>query len=1095
MKTRFMRTLTYLFGWPLTILAFLFVGKIIMTHSNEILGSLKNLNWLFLLGAIITFVIYFFLRAYFWWRMLEINHHNVLFKEINFLWGSTEMKRFIPGNIWSVLSRSNALTKKAIPLKTTLSLQLIEVQYITIASFVLSLFAINFIVFGVLPPLPLAHLAVSIITIGVLILIILFLFLKKLITYYSPLKRLDPYIPSYRWEDNLKLLLIATTALFLFGLGTYFSISAITFLYIRDITTLIGFFVFALLIGYISFITPMGLGVREGIITIGLSKYTSLPLASFGAIFARIVFIISEIIFLGLSYLWYKSQHHIVKKIERFIQTNRYAIFLTGMIVCYSIYFVFASFARYDNYYAGRFDLGNMDQTVWNTVHGRIFQTTDPNGTNIISRLAFHADFILILLAPLYMLWQDPRMLLLIQTLVLSFGAIFVYLITSDVLKKRNLGLLFAALYCINPSINYTNLYDFHGVTLATTFILGAFYFMKRKKWLWYIVFLMLAGLTKEEVWIIVAFFGLVTLIVQKKKFLGAIIFFASVAIAFFLILKAIPMARGGEHFALSYYSDFGSSPFGIIKSIVTSPYKTIATLLGITRLVYLFELFSPLGFLSFAGLPFLLFPSGDLVADLLSNNANLHQIYYQYTATITPFVFISAIYGFRFFIKRWIPPYYLASYLLVSGILSAYFFGPLPFAKNPNVTMFITPINDKDIIENFLATIPKNLSVATTNNLGSHLSRRQKIYTIPVGIDQADIILFLLNDPAAQPSLEAQITMSEKMKRDRNYIELFRLHDFVVFEKRNLYMHPEPNLEKVKLYPLSIPALQKRDYIGGQIMIEKQLADNTAFTTYRISYPSDGLTIFGIMHKPKRAMPSGGFPVVIINHDFVSPHAYDPLKVDTAVEEYLARNGFLVIKPDYRNNSTSDQDTSLPVALSYPIDTLNLFSSIPSILEANPENIFLWGHSVGSIVSLTSVQAHDQNPNFSYPIRGVSLWAPFTDPYVAYTRMGENFPQTRSPYTKTVNTLGSPTNNPMLWKSISPIYYLDDITTPIHITQGLSDTILAYQLSIELYNDLKSFNKPASLKLYEYTDHNFKGKTSQALKDTVIFFRKVMRK
>jgi uncharacterized membrane protein len=55
-----------------------------------------------------------------------------------------------------------------------------------------------------------------------------------------------------------------------------------------------------------------------------------------------------------------------------------------------------------------------MDQTVWNTIHGRIFQLTDPNGTTNISRLAFHADLILVLISPLYLIWSSPEMLLLI---------------------------------------------------------------------------------------------------------------------------------------------------------------------------------------------------------------------------------------------------------------------------------------------------------------------------------------------------------------------------------------------------------------------------------------------------------------------------------------------------------------------------------------------------------------------------------------------------------------------------------------------------------------------------------------------------------
>jgi len=98
--------------------------------------------------------------------------------------------------------------------------------------------------------------------------------------------------------------------------------------------------------------------------------------------------------------------------------------FILGIFICiYIAYFTIASFLRYDNFYAGRYDLGNMDQTVWNTINGRIFQTSNENGV-IISRLSAHADFLLILISPFYLLWSSPKTLLLLQTAVLGLGDI-----------------------------------------------------------------------------------------------------------------------------------------------------------------------------------------------------------------------------------------------------------------------------------------------------------------------------------------------------------------------------------------------------------------------------------------------------------------------------------------------------------------------------------------------------------------------------------------------------------------------------------------------------------------------------------------------
>lgn len=119
-------------------------------------------------------------------------------------------------------------------------------------------------------------------------------------------------------------------------------------------------------------------------------------------------------------------------------------LILAFFILLYIAYFSTTSLLRHDNFYSGRFDLGNMDQTVWNTAHGRFFQFTAPNGTDVVSRLSYHADFILVLLAPSYWVWSDPKMLLLVQTVVLALGSVFVFLIANKILKHQGYSLFFA---------------------------------------------------------------------------------------------------------------------------------------------------------------------------------------------------------------------------------------------------------------------------------------------------------------------------------------------------------------------------------------------------------------------------------------------------------------------------------------------------------------------------------------------------------------------------------------------------------------------------------------------------------------------------
>lgn len=471
------------------------------------------------------------------------------------------------------------------------------------------------------------------------------------------------------------------------------------------------------------------------------------------------------------------------KKIITDLKNHWQEVIISISTIIYFVYYTLASIIKYDNYYAGRFDLGNMTQTVWNTLHGNFFMLTDPNGTEEISRLAFHADFILALFAPLYLLWEDPRVLLIIQTFVLSLGGIFVFLIAKEILKNKTLALFFGICFLLSPAVGFTNLFDFHSVTLATTFLLAAFYFMIRKHWVLFVISLILAGITKEQVWAINALFGLYLIFISKQKVLGTIITASSAFIFYLLFWVAIPKAAGDHHFALEFYSDYGTSTGDVMKNIILNPIKTIEILLLPDRLDYIKKLFMPLGYLSFLAFPFLIFASPDLMINLISNSPQMHQIYYQYSATVTPFIFIAAIYGVKLLLKKFpeIPYQAICFVLLIFTMTAAYNYGPLPFAKKPNNIWYKKPLVNRAAVDNYLVNIPLDKKVSASNNLGSHLSHRRFIYVIPNGFREADMILFLLQDPS-----KSELKIFDEVSENKNFTLEFKDNNFYVFKKIN---------------------------------------------------------------------------------------------------------------------------------------------------------------------------------------------------------------------------------------------------------------------------------------------------------------------
>jgi uncharacterized membrane protein/uncharacterized membrane protein YbhN (UPF0104 family) len=784
MRTRLFSVAKFLIGFPLTLLALFFIFKIVLTQLPSLNINIHTIHIFLLLYGIVCFIIFYFLRSYIWYRILISFKYSVSFKESSYLWALSELKRYIPGNVWSFLGRTVLFYNKGVQKKDTARGLIFEAELFIIGCTIVSLLSLSFyfsknqsflgwIIAGVVVLLTILYSANN-------------HFRGNLSGKFLKISEyLFPFFPA---QENIFLIWISIIAVFFFGFGNYLTICSVVYITPKLFLELIGVFNLAFVIGYLSVITPAGFGVREGIMIISLSKIISQGAAAFGTLFSRIVLIISELLFILFSTLLHKIPNSKFKRIENIVKSHPQFCILTVLVIIYTLYFTIVSFLRYDNFYTGRFDLGNMAQTVWNSLHGRIFLFTNPNGTEEISRLAFHADFILVLLAPFYALWQNPQMLLLIQTIIVAAGAFFVYIIANDVLKNRNLALTLGFAYLLNPSVERANIYDFHAVTLAATFFLATYYFFSKKKYKLFLLFALLAALCKEELWLIVAIFGLLVFFFHKKRLFGSILFLFSVAMFYFLFWYAIPETLGSQHFALAYLSDFGDSPTKVVKSIVLSPNKIIQTVLQPSRIGYLEQLSQPVGYLFIFFPFFLIFAGPDLTINLLSNNPQLHQIYYQYTATITPFIYLSVIYGVywlqkilnsRYNIAKKNIHLFLIMYLLGFALFSAYDFGPLPGARDANLDMFIRQLPNRVYVDNFLRKIPKKESVAASNDIGSHLSARENIYAIPLGLDRADVVVLLLNgtDPQAK-------SVYKKLITDPHYHEVAQNDGFVAFQR-----------------------------------------------------------------------------------------------------------------------------------------------------------------------------------------------------------------------------------------------------------------------------------------------------------------------
>lgn len=287
-------------------------------------------------------------------------------------------------------------------------------------------------------------------------------------------------------------------------------------------------------------------------------------------------------------------------------------------------------------------------------------------------------------------------------------------------------------------------------------------------------------------------------------------------------------------------------------------------------------------------------------------------------------------------------------------------------------------------------------------------------------------------------------------------------------------------------LLPYTIEGLRARDYPGGDIEVRWTFTTTTAYSRYYVAYPSDDLTITGVMHVPHG---DGPFPVVILNHGYIPPERYWSGSDTLFASDYLAQRGYLTIASDFRGWGGSDSgDDFFHTGL--VIDVLNLISSLPSLSYADVERIGMWGHSMGGGVTTKSITIDPR-------IKAAVLYGPVSANDVEVMRRfggGSRLQDSQDPvqraYYETV------TYNQAFLKWTSPIYYFDFVTAPVQIHQGAADTVTPPRWAEAIRGALAAAGKEVEYYTYEGQGHAFQGESWTLFMERVtVFFDRYLKR
>src|SRR5437588_1208438 len=329
----------------------------------------------------------------------------------------------------------------------------------------------------------------------------------------------------------------------------------------------------------------------------------------------------------------------------------------TGLValaaILFSAYFIFIHLGRQSAYLTPAEDLGIMDQAVWSLTHGQLFHQTicntvsDTNcyGLDGISRFAIHFEPILFLVSLFYFVLPGPNTLLILQTLVVASGAFPAFWLARLRLRNEFAALGIAVLYLLYPALQQAEIFDFHAVTLTASLLLFTLYFMYTRRTLWLFVFAILSIACKEELPLVIAIFGLWSLLFQQRWRTGLGLVVLAIAWLGIELLSYHFFSPTGHPLLASRYTYLGSGPVQIALNFLRHPVSLLkAHIWEIRHRYYLRLLLAPAGYLPLLAPWVLVLAVPSLALNLFSSDPNQYVGVFQYSAEIVPVLVFATI-------------------------------------------------------------------------------------------------------------------------------------------------------------------------------------------------------------------------------------------------------------------------------------------------------------------------------------------------------------------------------------------------------------------------------------------------------------------
>jgi hypothetical protein len=250
-------------------------------------------RWQFKYGLLaISFGVVFLNFLFFiqiWRNLLNKFSSGLSFKKAFKIWFYSNLGKYVPGKIWSVMGMVYMCEKEGIPKAATFTSAILNQLLNIIGGLILVLILSGTKLLSGIPRLLFLPLTL------VFVLSLSPRVMEKILNWGLKKLKKEPVKVNLSFKENLFFTLLFMLAWGVYGVAFNIFILSLTDYSFNLWPFLTSIFVFSYILGFLSIFVPGGLGVREGILVFYLSSYFPLPVATLIALLSRLWMSVVEV--------------------------------------------------------------------------------------------------------------------------------------------------------------------------------------------------------------------------------------------------------------------------------------------------------------------------------------------------------------------------------------------------------------------------------------------------------------------------------------------------------------------------------------------------------------------------------------------------------------------------------------------------------------------------------------------------------------------------------------------------------------------------------------------------------------------------------